>query len=278
MPSTSDDVLVDVSRQVSGKYYGKYRGFVVSNADPGRCGRLKVRVPSVLGDSVSSWALPCFPFGGAKSHGFFMVPEENAQVWVEFEEGDPSLPIWTGTFWQQRSDVPEEASAVSPPTTRLIRTVSGHLLQFDDKQGEEKFTLEHPAGASTIIDEKGMITITDAAGSTVTLDADNKKVTIQDANGNQIQMASSGTTITDSSGNKVGMASVGITVETSARVVIKGSMIQLGGPGGEPLIKGASFMAAFNTHFHTCGGPGSPSSPPMVPMTPSQLSTKATTS
>lgn len=274
MPEEPNDVLVDVSRQVAAKYYGKYRGLVTDNADPDKLGRLKLRVPSVLGTAETSWALPCVPFGGKAGHGFFMLPEVGAQVWVEFEEGDPSLPIWTGTFWQQSSDVPSEATAQSPPTTRLVKTVSGHLLQFDDKSGSEKFTLKHPAGTSAVIDEKGILTVTDAGGDTVTLDASGKKITIEDAGGNKVEMSSSGITITDAGNNKVEMAAAGITLESSKPVVIKASEVQLGGPGGEPVIKGDSFMKFFNTHVHTCAAPGSPTSPPAMPMTLLQLSLK----
>jgi len=277
MPDEANDVLVDVSRQVASKCYGKYRGFVTDNSDSEKRGRVKLRVPSVLGTAETDWALPCFPFGGAADHGFFMVPEVGAQVWVEFEEGDPSLPIWTGTFWQQSSDVPSEVTAQNRPSTRLIKTVSGHLFQFDDQSGSEKFVLRHPAGTSAVIDENGIVTLTDAGGDTVTLDAKNGAIIVEDANGNKIELAAAGITLTDANNNKLEMAASGITVETSAQVVIKGSMVQLGGSGGEPVIKGTSFMTAFNTHIHTCTGPGAPSSPPVVPMLPAQLSMKVMT-
>jgi hypothetical protein len=42
------------------KYYGKYKGTVVQNADPMFRGRLMVLVPDILGPAVpSSWAEPC---------------------------------------------------------------------------------------------------------------------------------------------------------------------------------------------------------------------------
>ncbi len=31
-----------------------------------------------------------------KSSGAFFVPEIGANVWIEFEQGDPDYPIWTG--------------------------------------------------------------------------------------------------------------------------------------------------------------------------------------
>ena len=99
-----------------------------------------------LADQETDWALPCLPYGGFDQQGMFMVPQVDAQVWVEFEEGDIHRPIWVGTFWQQESDVPEDA-AREEPTTRMLQTKSGHILQFDDEEGEEQFRLFHPADA-----------------------------------------------------------------------------------------------------------------------------------
>ena len=67
--------------------------------------------------------------------------------------------------------MPEDA-AKEEPTTRLVQTKSGHILQFDDEAGEEQFRLYHPADAEMLIDKNGTISLTDAQGATVTLDAD----------------------------------------------------------------------------------------------------------
>jgi hypothetical protein len=40
------------------KYYGIYRGIVADNNDPEESGRVKLIVPQVLGQSVTSWAWP----------------------------------------------------------------------------------------------------------------------------------------------------------------------------------------------------------------------------
>ena len=83
------------------RFYGKYRAIVVDNQDPKQLGRLKVKVPSVLGaDVVTGWAAPCTPYGGAADQGLLFVPERDAGVWVEFEEGDLEFPIWVGTYWK----------------------------------------------------------------------------------------------------------------------------------------------------------------------------------
>ena len=78
-----EKVVSNIVQRLDRKFYGKYRGFVVDNADPEQLGRLKVRVPSVLGNEVvSGWAMPCAPYGGDANQGFFFIPEVGAGVWV----------------------------------------------------------------------------------------------------------------------------------------------------------------------------------------------------
>jgi uncharacterized protein involved in type VI secretion and phage assembly len=268
-----EETVVRLARQVAERRYGKFRGFVADNDDPQKRARLKVRVPSVLGEQESDWALPCLPFGGAADHGFFAVPEKDAQVWVEFEEGDLHRPLWVGTFWQAQADVPQGA-AISPPTTRLLRTPSGHTLQFDDKENQEQITLRHPKEATLVIDKDGAVALTDAKGAKLTLDATGEKVVLEDSNGNTLTMSSSGTIIEDANGNRIEMASSGITVK-GQQIVVEGSQVMLGGSGGEPVIKGTSFLSLFATHMHpTAMGP---SGPPIPQGEMSSLSSKVMT-
>ncbi len=269
-----EDLLLQLARQYKDRYYGKYRGFVADNDDPDQLGRLRVTVPSVLGQAQSSWALPSVPFGGLTDQGLFAVPEVGAQVWVEFEAGNPDQPIWTGTFWQAPGDPPAEA-AKSPPTTRVLKTPSGHVLQFDDESGQEKFRLAHPAGTEMTVNEKGTVVVADAKGNTLTLDADSGQVVLEDANGNTVTMSSSGTVIEDANGNTVEMAASGITVK-GQQVVVEGQMVMLGGQGGEPVIKGQSFLTLFATHMHPSAM--GPTGPPIPQGEMSTLSMKVLTS
>ncbi len=263
-------------RQTQSSYYGKYRGFVVDNEDPDQRGRLKVSVPSVFGQQETYWALPCSPFGGLAEQGLFMIPEVDAQVWVEFEEGNQDSPIWVGVFWQTTEAIPSEAQK-SPPTTRIIKTPAGHLLQFDDESGKEKLRLTHSTGAELNVDENGSVKLTDANGALLTMDANANSLTLKDTNGNSLVMDSSGTVVKDSNGNEITMAAGQLTVK-GQMITIEGSQVALGGAGGEPMIKGMSFLSLFATHMHTCTAPGAPTSPPIPQGEMSTLTTKTTAS
>ncbi len=268
-----DQLVQQIAQQQQQRYYGKYRAFVSNNRDPETRGRLKLKIPTVLGDQETGWALPCLPFGGLANQGLFMIPEMDAQVWVEFEEGNLDHPIWVGVFWQQSSDTPEEA-ALEEPTTRIIRTPSGHVLQFDDLSGEEQFRLAHPAGTEMTIDPQGTVELEDAAGAKLTLNAESNKVILEDSNGNKITMDSSGTLVEDSNGNKIEMAASGITVQAT-QIEIKGEQVHVGGQGEQPLITAQTFMAMYNGHTHICTAPGAPSAPPLPPLTPAAMTIKS---
>ena len=103
---------------VSGRYFGKYRGTVVENADPMMIGRILAIVPDVSNTFPTSWAMPCLPWGGIQT-GVFCVPPIGAGVWVEFEQGDPDYPVWTGCYWGSAAEVPA-AALLSPPPIPAI--------------------------------------------------------------------------------------------------------------------------------------------------------------
>lgn len=100
------------------KFFGKYRGKVESNEDPLGLGRVQVSVPSVLGEGTRAWAMPCVPYAGA-GVGVFLIPPAQANVWVEFEAGDPAFPIWAGASGRRArspSIPPNRRSACSSAT------------------------------------------------------------------------------------------------------------------------------------------------------------------
>ncbi len=167
------------------RWYGKYRAFVRDHHDPERLGRLRLEVPAVLGtgpENWSDWAWPCFPYGGNDDVGMFLVPEEGASVWAEFEGGQVQYPIWSGV-WLAKSNPGEqpaeskrlcdEAKCVDCPDSAdhnknpdalehkkyhahpsfycprrkvLLKTETGHTIVVDDKDGEEFLRIVDRAG------------------------------------------------------------------------------------------------------------------------------------
>jgi uncharacterized protein involved in type VI secretion and phage assembly len=113
------------------RYYGKYRGLVVDNDDPRQLGRVRARVPEVLGDVDTGWALPCTPYAGDGS-GQYTVPEPGTGVWIEFEAGDPSRPIWSGCWWGDGQAPADNSDQSGTPSLRIIRSEEGLMLTFDD--------------------------------------------------------------------------------------------------------------------------------------------------
>jgi hypothetical protein len=118
------------------EFFGKFRGKVENNIDPMQLGRIQVSVPAVLGEGTLSWAMPCAPYAGS-GVGFFAVPPTGANVWVEFEAGDPDYPIWSGCFW----GVGEVPVLPALPQMKVWKT-DGITLTLSDLPGVGGFTLE----------------------------------------------------------------------------------------------------------------------------------------
>jgi len=136
--------------QMTGHHYGRYRGIVTDNEDEKNLGRLKARVPEVLGNVETGWALPAAPFAG-DGVGLFSVPPPGAGVWIEFEAGDISRPIWSGCWWGD-GQLPDQAT----PAIRVLKTVSGHTITLDDTDGSEKVEVTDKNGAKIVMDQSGV--------------------------------------------------------------------------------------------------------------------------
>lgn len=152
------------------RFLGKFRGRVVDNRDPMGIGRITAEVPDVLGDTPSTWAMPCFPFTGDRQApaGQYVVPSVGAGVWVEFEQGDPSFPIWSGCWYGERAQLPEDARS-DPATAHpvVVQTPRKHKIVLSDVP-DEGILLRAPGGAHIRIDATG-IHIDNGQGASISL-------------------------------------------------------------------------------------------------------------
>jgi len=134
-------------------------------------GRIQVSIPSIFeanDPSAFSWARPCMPFA------HFFVPNVGDFVWVAFENGDPSAPVWLG-IWYPQGTVPGEAD-VSPPVKRVIRSASGHVIVMDDTDGGEALSITDKFGNSIEMRQNAVLI---KCAADLTIDASGKNVVIK---------------------------------------------------------------------------------------------------
>jgi uncharacterized protein involved in type VI secretion and phage assembly len=151
------------------KHYGKYRGVVLNNVDPMQQGRLQIQVPDVTGLPPASWAMPCVPIAGIQT-GMVALPIPGSGVWVEFEQGDPDHPIWTGCFWGSAAEVPALALATPPAVPAItLQTPLQNGLTVSDLPGPTGgIMLKSTSGAMLIVNDTG-IYIQNGKGAMITL-------------------------------------------------------------------------------------------------------------
>lgn len=151
------------------KYYGKYRGMVISNIDPMQQGRLMVQVPDVGGLIPGTWAMPCVPIAGIQN-GMFALPIPGSGVWVEFEQGDPDFPIWVGGFWGSAAEVPALALLTPPAVPAItLQTPLQNGLTISDVPGPTGgIMIKSTTGAMLIVNDTG-IYIQNGKGAAITL-------------------------------------------------------------------------------------------------------------
>lgn len=139
------------------RFLGKYRGTVVNNVDPMQTARIQVLVPDVSNVMLSSWAMPCAPFAGIQT-GMFAVPPIGAGVWVEFEQGDPDYPIWTGCFWGSAAEMPALALMIPPGLSgAALQTVLQNGIVISDVPGPTGgIMIKSTAGACIIVNDTGI--------------------------------------------------------------------------------------------------------------------------
>jgi uncharacterized protein involved in type VI secretion and phage assembly len=156
----NEQAILEVIERIRSRFYGKYRG-AVTDVDASTL-RIKAKVPAVLGEQTTGWCMPCVPYAG-DSVGFAFFPEVGSGVWIEFEGGDVSYPIWTGCYW--RSGEPPSDAA---PAVKTIVSKAGHKILLDDD-----------GGSVTITDSNNNKVTLDSSG--ITLERGSQKVQISDS-------------------------------------------------------------------------------------------------
>ena len=163
-----EHLMMELLDRVRNRFFGKYRGSV-TDVDESTL-RIKAKVPAVLGDQTTGWCMPCVPYAG-DSVGMAFLPEVGSGVWIEFEGGDVSYPIWVGCYWRE-GEIPSDAK----PDVKAIVTKQGSKVLLDDSGqtititdgssnkvtlGSDGITLER--GSSTVQVSDSSVSVNDGA-------------------------------------------------------------------------------------------------------------------
>ena len=192
-----EDLLQQLIERLDNRYYGKYRGYVSNVTDPQNTGRIKAYVPRLLGEAETGWCMPCSPYAGP-DQGLYTIPDVGAGVWIEFEGGDLSRPLWSGMWWgkpeqgdidqpdstarvaPETSEIPKEAypDRIVEPGVRILKSATGHYILLDDRPDTARVEIRDSLGNRIILDKDGLTML---AGNQTTVNEGNQ-VTEVDGN------------------------------------------------------------------------------------------------
>lgn len=114
------------------RFYGIYRGVVQDNADPLGQGRVRLKIPQVLFNTITDWAW------ASNTHGVRVpAPMIGQGVWVQFEGGDPSFPVWVGTFGPDTGNIAMAFDdltdvTITSPTNRQVPVYNSITGQWEN--------------------------------------------------------------------------------------------------------------------------------------------------
>ena len=110
---------------------------VTDNRDPEKIGRVRVAFSWQRKESLTTpWIRIAQPHGGPNS-GFYFIPEINAEVMVDFENGNAEKPYIVGSMYngEQR---PDGRWFADTNDIKAIRTRNGHTIEIRD-DGDDGF-------------------------------------------------------------------------------------------------------------------------------------------
>lgn len=170
---------------------GLYKARVEDNIDPLHLGRVRIRIPTFHGIPGTSNCIPLegLPWasyglgGGGYDHGSFIIPEIGDYIYVGFEAGDNTKPVYLGGGYGVGSTYPkyygrtEESSDYNPdrvwmappgvvetvkegvtensdPTVRVLyKSIKGSTILIDDTTGNECIKIFTKTGQEFILSE-----------------------------------------------------------------------------------------------------------------------------
>jgi len=272
------------------RYYSIYPGVIVSDEDPKKRGRVRVKVPDIMGDvELVNWAEPILLSAG-KNFGVFYPPKIGDYVWVQFRLGDVSAPVYMGGWWG-KDEKPEFLSDNNKNAVFISR--HGHQIVVDESEDNASVKIEmNDKSVFELNSGKKYIKLTDGDGNGLTIDTEGKVWNVK-FDGKLIEQIKGEVQKIYEDKMTVTITKDG-TISCDGKVIIqgngKGSFFGNAGTVigaedgtyravlGDLLLQAVNLIATmYNSHIHICseaGFPTSPAAPSASPAQPSVLSSK----
>jgi len=118
---------------------------VIDNVDPEGMSRIKVQFPwQVSLNLTTPWLRVLTPSSGADK-GFHFIPEIDEEVLIGFEGSNAERPFVFGSLYTGQNK--PEAWQSDANNVKAIRTRSGHTIELNDTEGEEKIRIYDNKGS-----------------------------------------------------------------------------------------------------------------------------------
>jgi len=195
--------------------------YVTDNNDPQKFGRVKVQFIWQRQGQSSPWIRMASPHAGSGS-GFYILPEINHEVLVGFEGGDAQNPYIIGPVFNGIAK-PDEHWVTGSNDFKILRTKSGHTIEFNDTSGGETLNIYNGSGSSA-----------DSNNNKITLALNPDKITIESQGDIEIKAdklelhATSGISIKSDSGD-VKIEGTGISLKADGQFKAEGATAEVDG-------------------------------------------------
>lgn len=177
-----------IDRKADGYKNGRFTWFIGSVEDINdteNLNRVKVRCfgyydnPEIKTENLP-WATVMMPTTSASLKGNGANHHLEVGSWVVgfFRDGPSAQdPIVMGSIATQ-TDGTQDIPSNSSTTNKVHHTKAGHKIEFENKEGEERITVQHAKGAVIMIDKDNNITIANSGTTTL---ASSGQITISSA-------------------------------------------------------------------------------------------------
>jgi uncharacterized protein involved in type VI secretion and phage assembly len=224
-------------------------GIVKSLEDPKKLGRVEVHFPWLSDKNKTYWARIATLMGG-KGRGSWFMPEKEDEVLVAFEQGDIQSPCIVGFLWNGVDKPPNEDIN---PSVRRLRTVSGHVLEFDDNSGKERIMLKTQHGHEVEMVDPGQggaasIRIETKGKQMIKLDDQPQTITIKTAATGTITIGPTGITINTPTG-AVSVNCLQASISATTALNITAPYVQFNGIAQSPAFLASVYNPAIGNLF-----------------------------